>query len=128
MNTAKQRRTIVGLRLAIGVGGMLAPRLLGRLFGVKEIPDVLPYVMRLFAVRDAIMAYQLYQASDDELEEVYRQGIVVDSIDVISALAAYANGDISGRTFVMGGGTAAGVAALAYVTRPGFAKAPTEVS
>ena len=60
-----------------------------------------PYIARLFGIREILMAYQLYQASDDELEEVLRQGIMVDGADTLGAMLSLLRGEISFRTFLM---------------------------
>ena len=109
------------VRLTIGGAGLVAPRLVAWLFGVgaPKGSAVTP-VLRMFAVREALMAYQLYQAPEEELEEVLRQGIVVDSIDLAVALAAFARGDVGFRTFVTTAAAAGSVAAAGYAARPGL--------
>ncbi len=119
-DTALQRRIIVTSRVTLAMAGLAAPRLVARLFGVRDAAPSLSYVMRLFAIREAMLGYQLYQASDAELEEIYRQGIAIDSIDLVSAIAGYARGDISTQTLLLGGGAAGAFAALGYVSRPEF--------
>ena len=111
-DAARIRKALVATRLTIGVSVLIAPRLFARFFGIDPTANrALPYVARLFGVRDALMAYQLYQASDEELEEVLRQGILADGIDFVAGFSALARREISLRTFVMGaGGSAAGMA------------------
>ncbi len=51
------------------------------------------YAIRLFGIRNVVLAYQLYQAERldaevDELEEAIRQGIAVDSFDLIFTLGS----------------------------------------
>ena len=59
------RRIMIGLRMAIGVGAMLVPVTTGKLFGL-DIRSGGVYMARLCAIRELILAYQLYQASDEE--------------------------------------------------------------
>lgn len=108
------RRALTGLRNAIGWSALLAPRLVLRVFGVDPRSPGAVYLTRLFGVRDVLMAYQLYQARSiagtaEDLEEVRRQGILVDASDVLAALAAGARGTASVRTSLMGA-TGAGAA------------------
>lgn len=113
------RRIMIGLRMAIGVGAMLVPVTTGKLFGL-DIRSGGIYMTRLFAARELILAYQLYQASDDELEEICRQGMLIDSTDTVTALVSFARGDIGVRAFVLGGGAAAAAVAMGNAVRPGL--------
>ncbi|MGY9072047.1 MAG: hypothetical protein ACKVHU_03760 [Acidimicrobiales bacterium] len=123
LTPAQARRTLMSLRTLIGWSAMLMPRVLLRIFGVD--PAAQPstvHALRLFGIRDILMAYQLYQnqtihSTADEMEETLRQGIAVDGIDAISGVAAGLRGDISLRTTLMGSGTAALAAALGYQGR-----------
>ncbi len=118
VSASRAREILIGLRLGVGVGALVAPRLLGRLFGIDPARNpAATYLARLFGVRDVMLAYQLYQAPESELEEVLRQGIVVDSSDVLAALAAAARGAIGTRTLLLGGGAAAGAVALGLAGR-----------
>lgn len=115
------RKAIMTVRLTIGGVGLLAPRTMAALFGV-EAPrgsSTAP-ILRMFAVREALMAYQLYQAPDEELEEVLRQGIVVDAIDSAAVLGAFARGDIGLRTLLMTCSAAGAVGAAGYIARPRY--------
>lgn len=113
----RMRKVLVALRLTVGLVALAAPRTTARLFGIDPAANrALPLLTRVFAIRDALMAYQLYQAADDELEEVLRQGILVDGVDVLTAVGCLVRGEISARTFVLvaaagAGGIGAGLAA-----------------
>ncbi len=118
VSPARAREILIGLRLGVGVGALLAPRLLGRVFGIDPAANpASPYLARLFGIRDVMLAYQLYQAPESELEDVLRQGIVVDTSDVLAALAAGARGGIGARTLVLGGGAAAAAVCLGLAGR-----------
>ena len=53
-------QSLVGMRGAIGTGAWLAPKLSGRLFGLDPAANPqAPYLGRLFAVRDAALAFGL---------------------------------------------------------------------
>ena len=117
------RKILMSARTAVGWSSLLAPRLILRVFGVQgPIRAELVYAMRLFGIRDVLLAYQLYQAQrhdagPDELEEALRQGIAVDTIDTASALVGGAFGKLRGSTALMGAGFAALAAALGYLGR-----------
>lgn len=111
------RRALTGLRNVIGWSALLTPRLVLRVFGVDPRSPGAVYLTRLFGVRDVLMAYQLYQARSiagtaEDLEEVRRQGILVDASDVLAALAAGARGTASVRTSLMGAAGAGAALAL----------------
>ena len=107
---AQLRKFLVSLRLAVGVAAIVMPRTLARLFGINPVKNPsLPVIARFFGIREALMAYQLYQASDDELEEVLRQGIMVDGADIAAVFLSMLRGTSGFRTFVLvaaTGGTA----------------------
>lgn len=113
----------MSLRTAIGWSSLLMPGVVLRIFGVQgNLRSELKYALRLFGVRDILLAYQLYQAQrheagDDELEETLRQGMVVDAIDATSGLVAAMSGGVRARTTVMAVGTAAGAVGLGYLGR-----------
>src|SRR5687767_12174 len=97
-----------GMRLRIGIGSFVAPRVAGRLFGID--PDANPgaaYLGRLFGVREVfIAAVSADPAADDSL---FRLGLAVDGADYVAALAGRARGQLSTRTLVtatLGAGTA----------------------
>ena len=126
------RRALMSLRTAVGWSSMVMPRLTLRIFGVNaaEQPGLV-YVLRLFGIRDILMAYQLYQAQTvhstaEEMEEALRQGMAVEGIDTLSALVAGARGNISARTAAMGAGTAALAAAIGYMGRDAAGPSPAE--
>lgn len=117
-DAARIRKFLVAARLTIGVAILIMPRTFARILGIDPTANrALPFVGRVFGVREALMAYQLYQASDDELEEVLRQGLLVDGIDTMSAVAALLRGEISVRTFLMIMVTAGGAIASGVMSR-----------
>ena len=118
MSGSRAREILIGLRLGVGVGALIAPRLLGRVFGIDSTDNpASPYLARLFGVRDVMLAYQLYQAPGSELEDVLRQGIVIDTSDALAALAAALRGDVGTRTLVLGGGAATAAVCLGLAGR-----------
>jgi hypothetical protein len=93
MQAAQCRKLLVSSRAAVGWVSVLAPNLVGRAWRIQlPLDSNVKYAIRLFGARNALLAYQLYQAerSDaaaDELEEVLRQGLAVDAFDVLFGLA-----------------------------------------
>jgi hypothetical protein len=96
------RKFLVAARLTLGFLALVVPRTLAKFLGVQPSDNpALPMLTRLFGIREALMAYQLYQASDEELEEVLRQGLLVDGVDSVTVALALLHGEISFRTFLM---------------------------
>jgi len=92
------RSLLGGMRLLIGVGGMLAPRFGARLFGLEpERNPGLPYTMRLFAVRDAALGAGLLGADPRDRGRWVGLGLASDASDVAAALLAGRSGALNKR-------------------------------
>jgi hypothetical protein len=106
------------IRAAVGTGGWLAPRLTARLFGIEAADNPqLPYVARLFAIRDLALAAGVQSSSADARRLWLRIGIACDFADAVAGIAAGRKGELSTvSTVLVTGtalvGTALGVAAL----------------
>src|SRR6202035_679492 len=83
---------IVAIRANIGLGAWAAPRLAGRLFGLDaEANPQLPYVGRLFGVRDVALAAGVRASSGSARRLWLKIGMMCDAADVIAGR----NGEIS---------------------------------
>ena len=101
------RNTLVGLRTAIGVGSIVAPRLTGRLFGIDPNKNpALPFIGRLFGIRELYMAAPFLMDEGDDLDRLLQRGIAVDAADGVAAVLAGARGSVPKRTTVLAGGMA----------------------
>lgn len=79
---------MVVARGALGVGAVVAPRAMGRFFGVDAAANpVTPYLMRLFGIRELYMAWDLYSTDEDELERTVTSMIPVDGADAVDRLS-----------------------------------------
>jgi hypothetical protein len=87
---------LVGLRVAIGAGTWIAPRLAGRLFGLDAVANPqLPYVARLFGVRDVALGAGLQLSSGDNRRLWLRLGILCDAADFAAGILAGRRGELS---------------------------------
>jgi hypothetical protein len=104
---------LVGLRAALGAGVWVAPRLAGRLFGLdpKGNPQ-LPYVGRLFGVRDIALAYGLATATGSERAVWLRVGLACDLADAAAGVLGRRSGALPKLATVLVTGTAIGAAGL----------------
>jgi hypothetical protein len=93
-------RSLVGIRVAIGAGAWLAPRLSGRLFGLD--PDANPqaaYLGRLFGIRDVALGYGLNASAGEEQRRHWlRIGVACDLADALAGLFAGRSGDLPARS------------------------------
>jgi len=103
MQPKQFRKILVSGRAAVGWLAILMPKVVARAWGVTPpLSREFRYTIRLFGIRNALMSYQLYQAErldadPEEVEEVLRQGIVVDVFDVLFGFGA--SGKKSGTSF-----------------------------
>ena len=103
MQPKQFRKILVSGRAAVGWLAILMPKVVARAWGVTPpLSREFRYTIRLFGIRNALMSYQLYQAErldadPEEIEEVLRQGIVVDAFDVLFGFRT--SGKKSGTSF-----------------------------
>ncbi len=92
MQPKKLRNLLMSGRAIVGWVAVLTPSLLGKAWRINSpLGSETKYVIRLFGIRNAVLAYQLYQADRpdadaDELEEALRQGIAIDALDLVFIL------------------------------------------
>lgn len=112
-------KIMAAARMAIGAAAVLFPALTARLFllSVKRNPQ-LPYMTRLFGVREIAVGAMTLNAPDDARTPMVGLGIAVDGSDAFAGLAATRSGAISKPAGILLtgaalGAVAAGAAALA---------------
>jgi hypothetical protein len=95
-------QALAGIRAAIGALTWLAPRLAARLFGIRaDANPQLPYVARLFAIRDLALAAGLQSSSGDALRRLVRIGMACDAADAAAGLLAGRRGELSTLSTVL---------------------------
>ena len=94
MQPKKLRKLLVSGRATVGWLSVLAPSVIGKAWRINSpLSTETKYVIRLFGIRNAVLAYQLYQADRpdaeaEEIEEALRQGIAIDILDLAFVLFA----------------------------------------
>ena len=94
MQSKKVRKLLVSGRATVGWLSVLAPSVIGKAWRINSpLSSETKYVIRLFGIRNAVLAYQLYQADRpdaeaEEIEEALRQGIAIDILDLSFVLFA----------------------------------------
>ena len=86
-------RNLIALRLGIGVAAWFMPRVAGRLFGLDVAANPqLPYLGRLFGVRDAALAIGTLTSDGDAQIQWLRAGMGCDVADALAGLAGWRAG------------------------------------
>lgn len=109
MDPLSARKTLAGIRVGIGVGALLVPRVTGRLFGIDvEANPAAPYLARLFGARELYMASPfLMPAPGLDEQELASRAVPADAADVVAALAAGLKGYLPWRAAIPAGAVAA---------------------
>lgn len=102
MNAKTIQMQLVAIRVGLGAGAIVAPRVMGRVFGVDPSANpVSPYLMRLFGIRELYMAWTLFSATEAELEQAATNMIPIDSADAVASTIAGIAGYLPRQTALM---------------------------
>jgi hypothetical protein len=89
-------RTLSAIRVSVGAGAWLTPRLAGRAFLLDPAGNPQsPYLARLFGVRDVALAYGTTSTSGEAQRTWLTAGIACDVADTLAALAGGRAGYLS---------------------------------
>jgi hypothetical protein len=79
-----------GLRLVVGAGTWLSPRLSGRVFGIPEAgaSPGSALGLRLFGVRETLLAAGALSADPAVRRAALQAGVVVDAVDAVATVLA----------------------------------------
>jgi hypothetical protein len=106
-------RTLSAIRVAVGAGAWLTPRLAGRAFLLDPGGNPQsPYLARLFGVRDLALAYGATSTSGDARRTWLTAGVACDLADTLAALAGGRAGYLSRGQSVLLAAPALAAAAL----------------
>lgn len=111
MENLSSQTVLAALRAVVGVIALAAPVLAARAFGVDPYRSN-HWITRLFGSRELVLAASLLAAQKQQVYPVAVVGVVIDSLDVVSAVVERARGRISLWTLLFGGGGAAVFAGL----------------
>ena len=112
-------RSLSAIRLAVGAGAWLTPRLAGRAFMLDPTGNPQsPYLARLFGIRDVALAYGTQSSTGEARRKWLTAGLACDVADTLAALAGGRAGYLSRTQTVLLAApaiaaTALGAAALA---------------
>jgi hypothetical protein len=106
-------RTLSAIRVSVGAGAWLTPRLAGRAFLLDPAGNPQsPYLARLFGVRDVALAYGTTSTSGEAQRTWLTAGIACDVADTLAALAGGRAGYLSKTQTVLLAAPAIAAAAL----------------
>ena len=112
-------RTLAGMRLAMGASAILAPRVLGRAFGLDpERNPAGPLIARMFGARNVALGTRLLLADREERAWWARAGVAIDAFDAAAVLAARVRGYVPTRTAVLGVVAALAAVSAGRLSRP----------
>lgn len=99
MDALTARRTLAQARLAVGIGALVAPRVLSRAFGIDpDANPATPYLARMFGAREVFMAAPfLMPAPGLDESELAARAVPVDAADAVASLAAGLRGYLPWR-------------------------------
>lgn len=104
MDARNARRTLAQARLALGVGALIAPRLVTRAMGIDPAANpATPYLARMFGAREIFMAAPfLMPAPGLDEAELAARAVPVDAADAVAALVAGLRGYLPWRAALPG--------------------------
>lgn len=105
-------------RTIVGAGAWLAPHSSAKALGVRpELRPTLPFVLRLFGVRDAVAGVGYLTADAAGRRQWLTLGIVMDGADAAAALMAGERSGLPRHTRIATAVTALGAVAVALWAR-----------
>lgn len=106
-------KILSSIRLAVGLGAWLSPGVTAKLFGMDTAANPeLPYMARLFGVRDVALAVGTNQTTGPSRRLWWQIGIACDLFDAAAAYLGGRSGSLSKPTVILAGGTALAAAGL----------------
>ena len=127
MDPISARKAIAGIRLGVGVGALVAPRLLAKAMGIDPAANpATPYLARMFGAREIYMAapFLMPVPGLDEAELASR-AVAVDAADAVAALFAGLRGYLPWRAALPGTAIAAAATYLGSIAAENTKKTPT---
>ena len=111
----KAKDAVAVARVAVGAGTWLMPNLSGRLFGLDpEGNPQLPYVGRLFGVRDVVLGAGVLRSPRKQKDAWATAGLACDVADTAAGAIAGARGQLPPAAAALVTATAAGFAIAGY--------------
>ncbi len=108
------RNVLAGVASVFGVVGWVAPGALARLYGLQTERDAtLPFLLRLFAARQLLLAAGVMRARPDDLDRIFDAMALMGAADAAAAVVAGARGQVPRRSAAMATATSVLIGAYA---------------
>ena len=106
-------RALLGLRTALGISTLLAPRLAGRAFflDADDNPQ-LPVIARMWGIRNLSLAAGMYAATGANRAKWWRLQVAVDALDFVVIATEWRRGAVPGAAAALMGAAAVGATTL----------------
>lgn len=118
ITAAQARTTLTAMRVALGVGSVLAPRVVGRVMGLDpKASPVFPLPAKLYGACNLAIAAALVNGDEREQQRWLRYGVAIDMFDVAAVLGGGSRGYLSKRAVVLGSATALKLAILGLLAQ-----------
>jgi hypothetical protein len=112
-------RTLLGARAALGLSGLVAPRLAGKVFFLDpERNPQLPVLGRMWGIRNLSLAAGMYGATGASRAQWWRLQPAIDVLDFVVIAAEWRRGAVPGRAAGLMAGTALLATALGSLSAP----------
>ena len=113
-------RALLGLRAALGISTLLAPRLAGKAFLLD--PDDNPQLAvigRMWGIRNLSLVAGMYAATGANRTQCWRLQVAVDALDLVVIAAEWRRGAVPGPAAVLMVAAAAGATTLGALSVAG---------
>jgi hypothetical protein len=118
-NADKARRALGVIRLVNGTVALLAPGRFLKIIGIdSEENGAATYVLRMFGIRNVLLALQLLSGEGPAREQAVRQAVFIHATDAAAAVLAGVTGALPVRAAASGAVTSAVNTALSVIARP----------
>jgi hypothetical protein len=112
-------RALLAARTALGISGLLAPRLAGRAFFLNpEDNPQLPVIGRMWGIRNLSLAAGMYGATGASRTNWWRLQPAIDGLDFLVIAAEWRRGAVPGPAAGLMAGTALAATALGALSAP----------
>ena len=113
-------RALLGVRTALGISSLLAPRLAGKAFLLEpEDNPQLPVIGRMWGIRNLSLAAGMYGSTGANRAQWWRLQVAVDVLDFLVIATEWRRGAVPPPAAALMGATALGATALGAMSVPG---------
>jgi hypothetical protein len=118
-------RALIGVRAALGISTLLAPRLAGKAFflNADDNPQ-LPAIARMWGIRNLSLAAGMYAATGANRARWWQLQVAVDALDFLAISAEWRRGAVPGPAAGLMGSTALAAATLGALSVSSEAQQP----